>query len=45
MLGGEYQVDNLYALDALESIKHRADMWKQMKDLPDGATVRLKVLE
>ncbi len=45
MLGGEYEIDNLYALDAVEAVRHRADMWKQMKDLPDGATVRLKVVE
>lgn len=45
MLGGEYKVENLYALDAVEAMRHRADIWKQMKDLPDGAQVRLKVVK
>lgn len=45
ILGGEYKVENLYALDAVEAMRHRADMWKQMKNLPEGAQVRLKVVE
>lgn len=45
VLGGEYKVDNLYALDMVEGMRHRADMWKQIKDLPEGAQVRLKVLK
>lgn len=44
ILGGEYEVDNLFALDAVKAMRYRADIWKQIRDLPDGATVQLKVL-
>jgi len=44
ILGGEYKADNLYALDAIEAMKYRADIWNQIKNLPDGTPVRIKVL-
>lgn len=45
VLGGDYMVDNLYALDAVKGMKLRADIWKQIKDLPSGAQVKLKVVQ
>ena len=44
ILGGEYEVSNLYALDAVLGMKLRADIWNQVKNLPDGAKVELKVI-
>ena len=44
ILGGEYEVENLYALDAVKGMRFRADMWKQIKDLPEGAEVEIKVI-
>lgn len=45
ILGGEYKVDNLYALDAIEAMKYRADIWNQIRNLPDGTPVNIKVLK
>ena|SRR6185295_6037268 len=44
VLGGEYSVENLYAADAVEGMKVRADIWRQIKNLPDGAQIRLKII-
>jgi hypothetical protein len=44
VLGGAYDVDNLYAADALEGMKFRADIWKQLRDLPNGAEVKLRIV-
>ncbi len=44
ILGGEYRVDNLYALDAAAGMRFRADLWGQLKDVPDGSEVRLIVI-
>ncbi len=45
VLGGEYKVKNLYAADALKGMEFRADMWRQIRDLPDGAEVRLRIVQ
>ena len=45
VLGGDYSVGNLYALDAADGMRLRGDLAVQLKDLPDGATVRFTVLE
>ena len=45
VLGGAYDTDNLYAADALTGMKSRADIWKQIRDLPDGAKVRLRIVK
>lgn len=45
VLGGDYVVDNLYALDAVKGMKFRADIWRQIKDLPSGTQVKLKVIQ
>jgi hypothetical protein len=45
VLGGGYSVGNLYALDAADGMRLRGDLAVQLKDLPDGATIRFTVLE
>lgn len=44
VLGGDYEIENLYALDAIQGMRLRADIWNQIKDLPEGAKVELKVI-
>jgi len=44
ILGGAYEVSNLYAVDAVQGMRYRGELWEQLRDLPDGAQVRLKVL-
>jgi hypothetical protein len=40
---GAYTVENLYALDCVEGMKLRASIAIQLRDLPDGSRVRLRV--
>ncbi len=42
VLGGEYVVTNLYAMNAVESMRYRADIALQIRDAPDGTSVMLK---
>lgn len=42
-LGGEYNLENLWAGDPLEGMRFKADIAIQTRDLPDGAQVQLKV--
>ena len=44
IMGGEYEVDNLFALEAVKAMRYRADIWKQIRDVPDGTPIQLKVL-
>lgn len=41
VLGGEFVLDNLYLADAVEGMRFRANMASQIKELPDGARIRL----
>jgi len=43
VLGGEYEVENLYATEAVAGMYLRADIWRQIKDLPDGTDIELQV--
>lgn len=45
VLGGEFSVRNLHLLDAVTGMRLRADIALQIRDLPDGAQVRLHVDE
>lgn len=45
VLGGEYSVDNLFASDAMRGMQLRADIWRQIKDLPPGAKVEIRLTE
>jgi hypothetical protein len=44
ILGGEYKAENLFAIDAAKGMRYRADIAKQIRDLPDGTPIHLKVL-
>lgn len=45
VIGGEFALSNLYLSDAVVGMKLRADMAKQIKYLPDGAQIKLKINE
>jgi hypothetical protein len=42
-LGGAYSVENLHALDAVEGMGFRAEIWRQCRNLPPGTQVRLVI--
>jgi hypothetical protein len=44
VLGGEYDADNFGAISLDELIAFSGDMANQIKDLPEGAEIELKVL-
>ena len=45
VLGGEYGINNIKTLTLVEIIRLSGDLGKQIKDLPDGAQVKLKVVD
>jgi hypothetical protein len=45
ILGGDASLENLYAGDAVEAMRMRGDVARQIKDLPDGTAIELKVTE
>lgn len=45
VLGGEYELENLYAADALRGMEFRADLWNQIRELPDGAEIKLRIIK
>lgn len=45
VLGGEYAIENLYSLDSVEAMRFRAEIARQIEDLPEGAAVTLGVVE
>jgi len=45
VLGGEYSVENLYALEDEKSMRLRGDLAIQIRDLPDGAQVKYTIVE
>lgn len=45
VLGGEFSVENLYALDSVKGMRLRAELAVQLRDLPEGATVNFTVVE
>jgi hypothetical protein len=45
VLGGEYTVANVRAAEAIKGMKYRASIAVQIRDLPDGAAVKLKVID
>ena len=44
VLGGEFSVDNLYDGDSVEAMRYRGQLASQIRDLPDGATVTLRIV-
>lgn len=45
IFGGEYEIKNLYMLDSLKAMEFRADIWRQIRDLPDGTEIKLKIVQ
>lgn len=45
VLGGEYVVDNLYAAESVKSMRFRASLAVQVRDLPDGSSVRIRLID
>ena len=45
ILGGEYDGDNLAVAPLVELVRISGDIAKQTQDLPDGAKVRLRVVD
>ena len=44
LLGGVYEDSNLYAVDSVKGMRYRGDLWQQIRDLPEGAQVKLTAL-
>ena len=44
-LGGEYGINNIKTAPLVEIIRYSGDIGKQIRDLPDGAQVELKVID
>jgi len=43
VLGGQYAVENLYSISALDGLLFRAEIANQIRNLPNGAKVRIVV--
>ena len=44
-LGGAYSIENRYRLSAAEHFGVTGDLHRQLRDLPDGAKVQIRVVE
>ncbi len=40
ILGGGFEIDNLYPLESLQAMRFRGDVATQLHDVPDGSTVQ-----
>jgi len=45
VLGGGYELANFAAIDAVEGMRFRGSLSAQLRDLPDGAQVEVKVVD
>jgi hypothetical protein len=45
VLGGDYTVANMHVLEAVKGMRYRASIAVQIRDLPDGSPVTLRVVE
>ena len=41
---GAYAVDNLFSWDAVKSLRYRGEFATQIRDVPDGGKIRLKLI-
>jgi hypothetical protein len=44
VIGGKYEIANLYAGDILQAMRFRASLASQIANLPDGTAVRMRVI-
>ncbi len=42
--GGAYAVDNLFSWDTVKSLRYRGEFATQIRDVPDGGKIRLKLI-
>lgn len=45
VVGGEFSIENLYLLDAVKGMQLRGSIATQIRDLPDGAELKLEIVE
>ena len=45
VVGGRFSIDNLYLLDAVKGMKLRGGIATQIRDLPDGAELKIEIVE
>jgi hypothetical protein len=45
VLGGEFEIENLFLLESARAMRSRANLALQIKDLPDGTTVVFKIVD
>jgi len=43
--GGEFDLTNLYVADSVEAMRFRGHLATQIRDLPDGATIKCEVTD
>jgi hypothetical protein len=44
VLEGKYEIDNLYSIGDVEGMRFRASIANQIRDVPDGSTVEIKLV-
>jgi hypothetical protein len=45
VLGGQYAIENLYAIEAVSGMKARGNLARQIKNLPEGAEVQFQIID
>ncbi len=45
VLGGEYEAANLVGMDAVDAMRYRGEIAVQIRDLPDGAQLQIKLID
>jgi hypothetical protein len=45
VFGGEFTVSNLHPVDSVEAMRFRGHVARQIRDLPDGQTVQIRVVD
>ena len=43
--GGEYAIENLHPMNAVAGMRFRGSIAFQIKDLPEGAKIKLKIVD
>jgi hypothetical protein len=45
VLGGDYQIKNLYSCEAVAGMRARGNLARQIADVPDGTPIKYQVIE
>ena len=43
--GGQFELDNLFSINSVSSMKSRANLARQIIDMPDGAKIEFNIIE